>query len=87
MSEEKAKELGVKPLKTATMATRHTWVAGALGIVEPEIMASTKRKVLAKTGLTIDDFDRKRGIAAQSIILRYEQGKCKRWCYPPLDIL
>ena len=53
MSEEKAKELGVTPMAT--------WVAGALGGVEPEIMgvgpvASTK-KVLAKTGLTIDDMD------------------------------
>ena len=53
MSEEKAKELGVTPMAT--------WVAGALGGVEPEIMgvgpvASTK-KVLAKTGLSIDDFD------------------------------
>jgi acetyl-CoA C-acetyltransferase len=53
MSEEKAKELGVKPMAT--------WVAGALGGVDPSIMgvgpvAATK-KVLAKTGLTIDDFD------------------------------
>ena len=53
MSEEKAIELGVKPMAT--------WVAGALGGVDPSIMgvgpvAATK-KVLAKTGLTIDDFD------------------------------
>lgn len=53
MSEEKAKELGVKPMAT--------WVAGALGGVDPSIMgvgpvASTK-KVLAKTGMSIDDFD------------------------------
>lgn len=53
MSEEKAKELGVKPMAT--------WVAGALGGVDPTIMgvgpvASTK-KVLAKTGMSIDDFD------------------------------
>ena len=53
MSEEKAKELGVTPMAT--------WVAGALGGVDPTIMgigpvASTK-KVLAKTGLTIDDMD------------------------------
>lgn len=53
MSEEKAKELGVKPIAT--------WVAGALGGVDPSIMgvgpvAATK-KVFAKTGLTIDDFD------------------------------
>ena len=49
MSEEKAKELGVKPLAT--------WVAGALAGVEPEVMglgpiAATK-KVMAKTGLTV----------------------------------
>ena len=63
---EKAKELGVTPMAT--------WVAGALGGVEPEIMgvgpvASTK-KVLAKTGLTIDDMDlieANEAFAAQSI--------------------
>ncbi len=53
MSEKKEKELGVKPMAT--------WVAGALGGVDPTIMgvgpvASTK-KVLAKTGMSIDDFD------------------------------
>ncbi len=53
MSEEKAKELGVEPLAT--------WVAGALAGVEPEVMglgpiAATK-KVMAKTGLTVDDMD------------------------------
>ena len=53
MSEEKAKELGVKPMAT--------FVAGALGGVDPSIMgvgpvASTK-KVFEKTGLTIDDMD------------------------------
>ena len=61
MSEEKAKELGVTPMAT--------WVAGALGGVEPEIMgvgpvASTK------TGLTIDDMDlieANEAFAAQSI--------------------
>ena len=66
MSEEKAKELGVTPMAT--------WVAGALGGVEPEIMgvgpvASTK-KVLAKTGLTIDDMDlieANEAFAAQSL--------------------
>ena len=44
MSEEKAKELGVTPMAT--------WVAGALGGVEPEIMGvgpvASTRKVLAK---------------------------------------
>lgn len=53
MSEEKAKELGVTPMAT--------WVAGALGGVDPSIMgvgpvASTK-KVLKKTGMSMDDFD------------------------------
>lgn len=66
MSEEKAKELGVTPMAT--------WVAGALGGVEPEIMgvgpvASTK-KVFAKTGLTINDMDlveANEAFAAQSV--------------------
>lgn len=66
MTEEKAKELGVKPMAT--------WVAGALGGVDPAIMgvgpvASTK-KVLAKTGMTIDDMDlieANEAFAAQSI--------------------
>jgi acetyl-CoA C-acetyltransferase len=53
MSESKAKELGVKPMCY--------WVAGALGGVDPAIMGvgpvAATRKVLAKTGLTIDDFD------------------------------
>ena len=73
MSEEKAKEFGVKPLAT--------WVAGALGGVEPEIMgvgpvASTK-KVLAKTGLSIDDFDlieANEAFAAQSIAVARDLG-------------
>ena len=66
MSEEKAKELGVTPMAT--------FVAGALGGVDPTIMgvgpvASTK-KVFAKTGLTIDDMDlieANEAFAAQSI--------------------
>ena len=66
MSEEKAKELGVKPMAT--------WVAGALGGVDPSIMgvgpvAATK-KVLNKTGLTIDDIDlyeANEAFAAQSV--------------------
>lgn len=66
MSEEKAQELGVKPMAT--------WVAGALGGVDPSIMgvgpvASTK-KVFEKTGLTIDDIDlveANEAFAAQSI--------------------
>ena len=66
MSEEKAKELGVEPLAT--------WVAGALAGVEPEVMglgpiAATK-KVMAKTGLTVDDMDlieANEAFAAQSV--------------------
>ena len=64
--EEKAKELGVTPMAT--------WVAGALGGVDPSIMgvgpvASTK-KVMAKTGLTVADMDlieANEAFAAQSI--------------------
>ena len=71
MSEDKAKELGVKPMAT--------WVAGALGGVDPSIMgigpvASTK-KVLAKTGLTIDDMDlieANEAFAAQSVAVAKE---------------
>lgn len=66
MSEEKAKELGVTPMAT--------WVAGALGGVEPEIMGvgpvASTRKVFAKTGLTIKDIDlveANEAFAAQSI--------------------
>lgn len=71
MSEEKAKELGVKPMAT--------FVAGALGGVDPAIMgvgpvAATK-KVLAKTGMSIDDFDlieANEAFAAQSIAVAKE---------------
>ena len=73
MSEEKAKELGVKPMAT--------WVAGALGGVDPSIMgigpvASTK-KVLAKTGMKIEDFDiieANEAFAAQSIAVGRDLG-------------
>jgi len=73
MSEEKAIELGVKPMAT--------WVAGALGGVDPSIMgvgpvAATK-KVLAKTGLTIDDFDlyeANEAFAAQSVAVGRDLG-------------
>ena len=71
MSEEKAKELGVKPMAT--------WVAGALGGVDPSIMgvgpvAATK-KVLARTGLKIEDFDlyeANEALAAQSVAVGKE---------------
>ena len=66
MSEEKAKELGVTPMAT--------WVAGALGGVEPEIMGvgpvAATRKVFERTGLKIEDMDlveANEAFAAQSI--------------------
>ena len=73
MSEEKAKELGVKPMAT--------FVAGALGGVDPSIMgigpvAATK-KVMAKTGLTVDDMDlieANEAFAAQSVAVAKELG-------------
>jgi len=73
MSEEKAKELGVTPMAT--------FVAGALGGVDPSIMgvgpvASTK-KVLAKTGMTIDQFDiieANEAFAAQSVAVQRDLG-------------
>ena len=73
MSEEKAKELGVTPMAT--------WVAGALGGVDPSIMgigpvASTK-KVMAKTGLKIEDFDiieANEAFAAQSVAVGKDLG-------------
>ncbi len=71
MSEEKAKELGVTPMAT--------WVAGALGGVDPSIMgvgpvASTK-KVMAKTGLTVADMDlieANEAFAAQSLAVAHD---------------
>ena len=73
MSEEKAKELGVTPMVT--------WVAGALGGVDPSIMgvgpvASTKN-LFKKTGLTIDDIDlieANEAFAAQSLAVGKELG-------------
>lgn len=73
MSEEKAKELGVKPMAT--------WVAGALAGVDPSIMgigpvAATK-KVMEKTGLSIEEFDvieANEAFAAQSIAVQKELG-------------
>ncbi len=73
MSEEKAAELGVKPMAT--------WVAGALGGVDPSIMgvgpvAATK-KVLARTGLTIEDIDlyeANEAFAAQSVAVGKDLG-------------
>ena len=73
MSEEKAKELGVKPMAT--------WVAGALGGVDPKIMGigpvAATRKVLKRTGMEIKDFDiieANEAFAAQSVAVGKELG-------------
>lgn len=73
MSEEKAIELGVKPMAT--------WIAGALGGVDPSIMGVgpvvATTKVLKKTGLTIDDFDlyeANEAFAAQSVAVGKDLG-------------
>ena len=73
MSEDKAKELGIKPMAT--------WVAGALAGVRPEVMgigpvASTK-KVMAKAGMKIEDFDiieANEAFAAQSVAVGKDLG-------------
>ncbi len=73
MSEEKAKELGVTPMAT--------FVGGALGGVDPSIMGigpvAATRKVMAKTGLTVDDMDlieANEAFAAQSVAVAKELG-------------
>lgn len=73
MSEEKAKELGVKPMAT--------FVAGALAGVDPSIMgigpvAATK-KAMAKAGYKIEDFDiieANEAFAAQSVAVGKDLG-------------
>ncbi|MCR5486084.1 MAG: acetyl-CoA C-acetyltransferase [Lachnospiraceae bacterium] len=73
MSEEKAKELGVKPMAE--------WVTGALAGVDPSIMgigpvAATK-KAMAKAGMTIGDFDiyeANEAFAAQSVAVGKDLG-------------
>ncbi len=71
MSEEKAKELGITPLAT--------WVAGALAGVDPSIMGIgpiyATRKVMAKTGMKINDFDlieANEAFAAQSLAVIHD---------------
>ena len=71
MSEEKAKELGVKPMAT--------WVGGALGGVDPSIMGvgpvASTRKVMDKLGMKIEDFDiyeTNEAFAAQSVAVGKE---------------
>ena len=81
MSEEKAKELGVTPMAT--------FVAGALGGVDPTIMGvgpvASTNKLLKKTGLTIDDMDiieANEAFAAQSVAvakdLKFDMSKVNK---------
>lgn len=73
MSEEKAKELGVTPMAT--------WSGGELAGVEPRIMGigpvASTRKVMAKTGYKIEDFDlveANEAFAAQSVAVGHDLG-------------
>ena len=73
MSEEKAKELGVKPMAT--------FVAGALAGVRPEVMGvgpvAAVTKLLNKTGMKIEDFDiieANEAFAAQSVAVGKDLG-------------
>ena len=73
MSEEKAKELGVKPMAT--------WVAGELAGVEPRIMGigpvAATRKTMARCGYKIEDFDlieANEAFAAQSVAVGHDLG-------------
>ena len=73
MSEEKAAELGVKPMAT--------FVAGALAGVDPTIMGigpvAATRKVMAKAGYKIEDFDiieANEAFAAQSVAVGKDLG-------------
>ena len=73
MSEEKAKELGVKPMAR--------WVAGELAGVEPRIMGigpvAATRKTMAKCGYEIGDFDlieANEAFAAQSVAVGHDLG-------------
>ena len=73
MSEEKAIELGVKPMAT--------WVAGALAGVDPSVMGigpvAATQKVMKKAGMTIDQFDiieANEAFAAQSVAVQKDLG-------------
>ncbi|MCR5117898.1 MAG: acetyl-CoA C-acetyltransferase [Lachnospiraceae bacterium] len=73
MSEEKAKELGVKPMAT--------FVAGALAGVRPEVMGigpvAATRKAMAKVDMKIEDFDvieANEAFAAQSVAVGKDLG-------------
>lgn len=71
VSEDKVKELGLKP--------QAEWIGGALGGVDPSIMGigpvESTRKLLRKLSITIDDIDLIEGneaFAAQSIAVKRE---------------
>ena len=73
MSEEKAKELGVKPMAR--------WVAGELAGVEPRIMGigpvAATRKTMEKCGYEVGDFDlieANEAFAAQSVAVGHDLG-------------
>ena len=73
MSEEKAQELGVKPMAT--------FVAGALAGVDPSIMGigpvAASKKAMAKAGYKIEDFDiieANEAFAAQSVAVGKDLG-------------
>ncbi len=73
MSEEKAKELGVKPMAT--------WISGELAGCDPRIMGigpvPATRKVMKKAGYEIGDFElieANEAFAAQSVAVRKELG-------------
>ena len=73
MSEEKAKELGIKPMAT--------FVAGALAGCRPEVMGigpvPATKKAMAKAGYKIEDFDvieANEAFAAQSVAVGRELG-------------
>ena len=73
MSEEKAKELGVKP--------QATWIAGELAGVEPRIMGigpvAATRKTMERCGYKISDFDlieANEAFAAQSVAVGHDLG-------------
>ena len=73
MSEDAAKELGVTPMAT--------FVGGALAGVRPEVMGigpvAAVKKVMAKTGYSIDDFElieANEAFAAQSVAVQKDLG-------------
>ena len=81
MSEEKANELGIKPLAY--------WVAGELAGVDPSIMGVgpiyATRKTMEKAGYTIDDFDlieANEAFAAQSVAVEKEL----KWDHSKLNV-